>query len=57
MTGFYGWLTDYDNGTRIREATREEMEKTEAVLASAVPGAYAGAWRDDDGRVVYVELP
>lgn len=49
-----GILTDYKTGEPIREATADELARTEAKLASGDGDAYTGAWLDKDGRAVYV---
>lgn len=43
----YGTLTDYTTGEEIRPATREEH-------ARSLAAGETGAFRDEDGRVVYV---
>ena len=56
MSEYYGTLIDYVTGEQIRPATREERDRTRAVLADTeLPGSETGAWRDSDGRVVYVD--
>lgn len=50
----YGILTDYATGEQLREATAEELARTEAKLASGDSDAYTGAWVED-GRAVYVD--
>ena len=52
----YGVLTDYKTGQEIRPATREEQRRTEEKLASGDSDACTGAWLDDDGRAVYVDV-
>ena len=51
----YGTLTDYATGEPIRPATREELARTEAKLASGDSDAYTGAWAGVGGRAVYVD--
>jgi hypothetical protein len=53
-TTTYGTVTDYVTGEAIRPATREELARTEAKLASGDGDNYTGAWTDADGRAVYV---
>jgi hypothetical protein len=51
----WGLVTDYNRGTPLRSATREEWQRTADILAGRdVPGWYTGAW-EEDGRAVYVE--
>lgn len=54
-SGTHGILTDYATGEQIRPATADELARTQATLASGEPGAYTGAWLDEDGRAVFVE--
>ena len=51
----WGILADYKTGDPIRRATRAEWQQTMSVLHSEAAGSYTGAWRDGDGRAVYVE--
>jgi hypothetical protein len=50
----WGLVTDYDRGTPLRPATREEWQRSVDIAQSKMPGAYNGAW-EEDGRAVYVE--
>jgi hypothetical protein len=51
----WGMVTDYDRGTPLRPATREEWQRTADILAARhVPGWYTGTW-EEDGRAVYVD--
>lgn len=54
MSG-YGTLTDYTTGQPLRDATAAEWQRTADKLASGDSDAYTGAWRDEDGRAVYVD--
>lgn len=52
----WGAVTDYNRGTPLRAATREEWQRTADVLAARdKPGWYTGGWADEDGRAVFVE--
>lgn len=55
MTMWWGWLTVYDTGETIREATEEDWKRSRDKMHSGDPDAYTGAWKDDEGRVVYVD--
>jgi hypothetical protein len=50
----FGTVTDYATGEAIRPATRDELARTEAKLASDDSDNYTGGWVDQDGRAVYV---
>lgn len=50
----WGTVTDYNRGTPLRPATREEWQRTADVLRSGAPGSYTGAW-EEAGRAVYVD--
>ena len=50
----WGTLTDYATGGELRPATRAEWERTVEVTESGAPGAYTGAWEDENGLAVYV---
>lgn len=50
----WGLVTDYNRGTPLRPATREEWQRSIDIVASKAPGSYTGAW-EEDGRAVYVE--
>lgn len=52
---WWGWLTDYEMGETIRAATEAEWHRTDDKLNGNDPDARTGAWKDDDGRVVYVD--
>lgn len=51
-TTSFGTLCDYTTGDEIRPATQEEAERSEKAERED-PGA-TGAFRDDDGRIVFV---
>jgi hypothetical protein len=51
----YGTVTDYTTGAALRPATASELARTEAKMASGDSDACTGAWRDADGRIVFVD--
>jgi hypothetical protein len=50
----WGTVTDYNRGTPLRPATREEWQRSVDITRSGAPGGYTGSW-EEDGRAVYVE--
>jgi hypothetical protein len=40
----WGTVTDYNRGTPLRPATREEWQQSRDITASDAPGGYVGAW-------------